>query len=77
MKGNFFAFISVWNKSNILWEPSHTPILPLYKAIKGTFSKGGEYTQNSLENNESKREFFTKHRQVKFYLVGTYFGLDL
>ena len=31
--------------------------------------------QDSLENSESKREFFTKHRQVKFYLVGTYFGL--
>ena len=29
--------------------------------------------QDSLENSESKREFFTKYPQVKFYLVGTYF----
>ena len=31
--------------------------------------------QDSLENSESKMEFFTKYPQVKFYLVGTYFGL--
>ena len=54
-----------------------TPILSLYKAIKGTFSRGGEYTQDSLENSESKREFFMKHPQVKLYLVGTYSGLGL
>ena len=30
-----------------------------------------------LENSESKRKFFTKHPQVKFYLIGTYSGLNI
>ena len=28
-------------------------------------------------NNESKREFFTKHPQVNFLLIGNFSGLDL
>ena len=28
-------------------------------------------------NNELKREFFTKHSQVNFHLIGTFSGLDL
>ena len=30
-----------------------------------------------IGNSESKREFFIKHPQVKFILIGTFFGLDL
>ena len=33
--------------------------------------------QDSLENSESKKKFFIKHPQVKFYLIGTYSVLDL
>ena len=73
----FFSFKFVWNESHIIWELPHTPILPLYKAIKGTFSKRGEYMQDLLEYSESKREFFTKHPQVMFCLLGSYFGLGL
>ena len=72
-----FSFKFVWNKSRIIWELPHTPILPLYKAIKDTFSERGEYTQDWLKNSESKREFFTKHSQVMFCLLGSYFGLGL
>ena len=72
-----FSFKFVWNKSRIIWELPHTPILPLYKAIKYTFSERGEYTQDWLKNSESKREFFTKHSQVMFCLLGSYFGLGL
>ena len=28
-------------------------------------------------NNESKREFFTKHPQVNFHLIGTFSDLNL
>ena len=73
----FFSFKFVWNESHIIWELPHTPILPLYKAIKGTFSKRGKYTQDLLENSESQREFFIKHPQVMFCLLGSYFGLGL
>ena len=31
----------------------------------------------STRNSESKRDFFTKHPQVNFLLIGTFFGLDL
>ena len=72
-----YSFKFVWNKSRIIWELPHTPILPLYKAIKDTFSERGEYTQDWLKNSESKREFFTKHSQVMFCLLGSYFGLGL
>ena len=72
-----FSFKFVWNESRIIWELPHTPILPLYKAIKYTFSERGEYTQDWLKNSESKREFFTKHSQVMFCLLGSYFGLGL
>ena len=29
-----------------------------------------------IRNSESKRDFFTKHSQVNFILIGTFFGLD-
>ena len=28
------------------------------------------------KNSESKRDFFTKHPQVNFNLIGNFFGLD-
>ena len=61
MKGKVFAFKSVWNEFDIVWELPHTLILPLYKTIKCTFSKAGVHTQDLLENSESKREIVTKH----------------
>ena len=30
-----------------------------------------------IVSSESKKEFFTKHPQVKVYLIGTFSGLDL
>ena len=33
--------------------------------------------QDSLENSESKKKFFIKHPQVKFYLIETFSSLDL
>ena len=67
----------MWNESHIVWEPPNTPILPQYRGIKGTFQGGGKYTRDSLENSESKSEFFIKYPQAKFYLIGTYSNLDL
>ena len=56
-----------------------TPIYDHYKSLKRHFYNGeDEDIQDSLKNSESKMEFSTlKHLQVKFYLVGNYFGLDL
>ena len=79
MKGKDFAFKSVWNESHIFLKLPYTPILLPYKDIRGTFLRGVEDMQDSLEKSELKRDFFflIKHPQVKFYLVRTYFGLGL
>ena len=73
---SFLHLNLVWNEFHIVWELSLTPIFRLYKAIKGTFSSwtdfGGKHI-SSLENSESKREFFTKHTQVEFYSIETFF----
>ena len=79
-KESFFAIKLVWNKSHIVWEPPQAPFFLLYKAIKETFSKeekkGGKNIEVSLENSESKGDFFTKHPQVKFCLIVTFSGLN-
>ena len=49
--------------------------------MKWQIFKGGlileENTQGSLENRESKMEFFTKHSQVNIFLIETFSGFDL
>lgn len=54
-----------------------TPLYGHYKKPKRLFYNGGRNIQDPLENNESKIDFTLKHPQVKCYLVGTCFGLDL
>ena len=58
MKGKDFAFKSVWNESHIFWKLPYTPILLPYKAIRGTFLRGVEDMQDSLEKSELKWDFF-------------------
>ena len=81
MKDRFFCNnVKVWNKSHIVWELFQTPIFSPYKAIRGTFPKEKLkiLRENTIfiRNNESKREFFTKHPQVNFLLIRTFSGLD-
>ena len=81
MKDRFFCNnFEVWNKSHIVWELFQTPIFSPYKAIRGTFPKEKLkiLRENTIfiRNNESKREFFTKHPQVNFLLIRTFSGLD-
>ena len=61
----------VWIESHIVWEPFQTPFFQLYKALHGIFQNTNKILRENLRftrNNESKREFFTKHPQVKSIL---------
>ena len=57
------------------------PYFPLYKALNGRFSRGENFleenTQDSLENGESKREFFNIYHKVNIFLIDTFYGFDL
>ena len=56
------------------------PYFTTIKSHKRHFFKGQKRRQNiqdSQKNSESKKEIFTKHPQVKFYLIGTFSDLDL
>ena len=56
---------------------------PLFSQYKKPYMVPFQKTQKILRenlrftrNSESKREFFTKHPQVNFLLIKTFFGLD-
>ena len=48
------------------------PYLAHFQNTQKMLSEDPRFTRNS----ESKREFFTKHPQVNFILIGTFFDLD-
>jgi len=49
------------------------PYIVVFKTHKKKFLR--ENTRFP-RNNESNREFFTKHPQVNIFLIGVFFGLD-
>ena len=71
MKGKFFALkTEIWNES---------PFSQYKQPYMIPFQNTQKILQENLRfiRNESKREFFTKHSQVNFLLIRTFFDLDL
>ena len=77
MKDKFSALkTKVWNESHIVWEPFQTPIFQQYKALHDNIEKILRENLRFTRNSGSKRKLFTKHAQVNFILIETFFGLD-
>ena len=72
-----FLHINSCGTNPTLFGSRPTPLFYHYRKPLKHFFKRRQNIEDSLENSESKREFFTKHPQVKFYLVETYFCLSL
>ena len=80
MKGKFFALMLRFG-TNLTSSRSHSkplfshyikPHMIPFQNIQKILRKNLRFTRNS----ESKREFFTKHPQVNFILIMTFFSLD-
>ena len=59
--------------SKALFSQYNKPHVVLFQNTQKILRENLRFTRNS----ESEREFFTKHSQVNFLLIETFFGLDL
>ena len=81
MKCNFSALKVRFGMNLTLFESCSKPPFSQYKIpYMVPFKNKHKTLRENLRftrNNESKREFFTKHPKINFLLVETFFGIDL
>ena len=80
MKDKFFALMLRFGTNSTSSRRSSKPLFSHYiKPYMALFQNTQKILRKNLRfirNYESNREFFTKHSQVNFILIGTFFGLD-
>ena len=81
IKSKFFALMLRFGMNPTLSRSRSKPLFSHYrKPYMAPFQNTQNIQRENLRftrNSESKREFFTKHSQVNFVLIGTFYGLDL